>query len=200
MARNTDPRTLVTVGIPGFTALRYGFPSGLKDSLRTEFGQTAVNFDQLGTGLVLGANSPKPYRAGKRLTTGFESSFCDSTKVKTLKAAGWSITFPKIRAATKSALSTTLFVTIGGIKYAWTTPTLPAGFTVEAIGAKVAGSDDKDLVFGARFPRPARYSTDLTVEGSENVTTLSIFVDPTKEDTLQGAGWRRLKSAVVAFA
>lgn len=199
MARNTETRTLVTVGVPGFEGLRYGFPSGLKDTLRDDFGQAAINFDQLGTGLVLGANSPKPYRAGKRLTTGFESSYCDPSKVATLKGAGWSITFPKIRTATKSNLSTTLYVTIGGVKYAWVTPTLPTGVTADVIGAKVAAASDKDLVFGARFPRPARYGKDLTAEGSENVTTISIFVDPSKEGTLGDAGWRKLKSAILAF-
>lgn len=199
MARNTDPRKLVTVGVPGFDGLKYGFPSGLKDSLRDDFGQVAVNFDQLGTGLVLGANSPKPYRAGKRLTTGFESSFADPSKVSTLKAAGWSITFPKVRTATRSSLSVTLFVTIGGIKYAWVTPKLPQGVTLTAIGAAEPGANDKDLVFGARFPRPARYGLDLTVEGSENTTSISIFVDPSKEDSLGTAGWRKLKGAIVGL-
>lgn len=198
MARNYRNRdaVFVTVLVGGVT-VNYGFNSGMTAGDKTTLGQTVIDFAAPPTKLVMGANSPKPYKASKRGTTGYSSSFCSHTTVATLKGAGWTITPPKSRTATSTTLSDTYYVNIGGIKYAWNSPKKPTAITDEnltALGVTKAGASDEDLIFGASMPKPARYRKELTGGTGEGTNNFSIFVEPTKEDDAITAGFVKMKS------
>lgn len=198
MPRNYRNRTPSCVTIPiGGATINYGFNSGLKDTDRAAFGQTVIDFAAPPAKLVFGANSPKPYRASKRETTGYTASFCSHDKVATLRTAGYSITNFKSRTATKTVLSKTYVVDIGGIAYAWIAPNFPSGLTDEdltALGVQLATASDEDLVFGASMPKPARYSKEITGGAGEGTNRVTVFIDPTKEDSAVTAGWTKVKS------
>lgn len=182
MPRNYGERTLVTVAITsGGVNINYGFLSGLRESLRSNFGQV-VTTTSLPTNFCFGANSPKPGRASKKLATGIVSSFYADAKRSELKKAGYDVTRKKIRAIQTGGLAPVYFVTIGGIKYAWnmaymSEQTLPSDL-VTAAGVTKAENDEKGLVFGAEFPKPPRYTREVTING--NAERFTSFVDPEK--------------------
>jgi hypothetical protein len=197
MPRNNKARVAVFVAhkLDASTTLNYGFNSGLADSKRATFGQTVIDFDAVPAKTVFGANSPKPYRASKKLTTGYESSYCSDSVVAALKTAKYTITRPKKRTATKSALSDTYYVDVQGIKYAWSSPKLPVGIPASYpadTGVTTATSAMEDLVFGATYPKPARYSVRIN-EGTATESSFSSFVEPTKEDNLPN-DWRKMSN------
>lgn len=90
------------------------------------------------------------------------------------------------------AKSTVLYITLGSgaginaIKYAWrvTGDTLSGKTIRAALGINVAKENEKGLVFGANFPKPARVRINFEGGGS----TLS-FCDPSKVEnvTVNGA-------------
>lgn len=180
MPRNFGERTLVTVAISnGGININYGFLSGLKDSLRNDFGQVATK-GTLPTNFCFGANSPKPGRASKKISTGNVSSYYADAKRSGLKKAGYNVTRKKIRAVQTGGLAPVYYVTIAGIKYAWNMTYMTAGVLpsdlVTAAGVKKAKADEKGLVFGAEFPKPPRYSRDVTING--DIESFTTFVDP----------------------
>ena len=174
----------------GSTTLKYVFDSKLKDSLKSEFGQTDVTAQFNVTNAVLSPNKPKPARASKRLVDGYEGSFCSSDKVKALKADGFTITRAKLATFNQTNLSRVLYVTLNGVKYAWRRPRNTGGqVDLNAIGAEDA-TDQTDLVFGADFPKPAQAVLEIPGQG-----TYRSFVDNTKVDggtldaAASSAGW-----------
>ena len=174
----------------GSTTLKYVFNSKLKDSLKSEFGQTDITSQFNVTNAVLSPNKPKPARASKRLPDGYEGSFCSSDKIKGLKADGYTITRAKLATFNQTDLSRVLFVTINGVKYAWRRPRNTGGVVdVTPVGAQDA-TDEVDLVFGADFPKPAQGVLAIPGQG-----TYRCYVDNTKVDggTLDAAavsaGW-----------
>ncbi|MBD2095128.1 hypothetical protein H6F90_08165 [Trichocoleus sp. FACHB-591] len=193
-------RDLMTVRpIRGNTILKYGFRTNVKDTIRTELGQ--VKFDGNNsanyTGLVIGANAPKPPVATKTEVAGSAvnvySSYCDISKVGRLPS-GWSVGRGKIRRRAKGPKSVCVYVTVNGIKYAWMQP-LDTHNNVKAqlgaLGIKLGSLNDKDLVFGAEFPKPPRVGKILS-GGRGGIDSISTYCDPSKTDSLP-AGWRTLR-------
>lgn len=166
--------------------IKYGFLTSVKESTRTALGHVAVNRAALPEGLVFGANAPKPGKASQTTAAGSESSFYDVSKSAALKVDGWRLSFPTVRRGKTGRKSTCVYVTIDGIKYAWMQNNETHGLLAadaSALGLELGTSDDIDLVWGARFPRPPRaYKT-----GADN-RTISTFVDPSKIDSLP-PGW-----------
>jgi hypothetical protein len=187
MARNTNASIPVTVTINGYTGLRYGFLSRIREALMDNLGQTKI-YSTISdmTGIVFGANSPKPPRASKLFATGYESSFCSSDKIASLKADGWQIKrAKKARMPITTDRSKAYYVTINGIKRAWNSAnsaTMPTSL-ITATGIKEATKTETGLIWGASFPFPSKARTVLA-DGS----TYSTFVDPSKEDSLP-ADW-----------
>jgi hypothetical protein len=173
MARNTKPRELVWVhGFASMPTLKYGFNSGADAADKGILGQSPVNPNEL-TGLVIGANNIKPPKATKVKATGSESSFCGHDKVAALKAAGWTVTRGKIKSRASSKRSTVYYVTINGIKYAWSAAkTTLQGVDAKSLGLKTGKPTDGDLIFGCSFPKPGRASIKI------GASTYSTFYDP----------------------
>jgi hypothetical protein len=195
MPRNYKTRDVCYVAISlGSTTINYGFPSGLDDARRSDFGQTVLT-TALPSNFCFGVNAPKPSRASRRFSTGYISSFCADDKVRTLKAAGYRTTRKKIRGVITSGLSRTVYVTIGGIKYAWNRPNFvgaaPASYS--QLGVQEATATDTDLIFGATYPKPPRYAFEQEIGGEINV--ISSFVDPSNAEAATGGGWQLIKPA-----
>lgn len=182
---NTRRRVYVTP-FPG--VIRYGFLTNVPDAVGVTCGHTVAPADGL-AGLVFGANSPKPGRASIRRTGGVDSTFYDFSRYGALRAAGASLTNPRRRRGSASALSQAVFVTINGFKYAWRIPqtqlTKIAG-DAAALGLQIATAADDDLVFGVNSPKPPRASK--VVVSADGVDTISTFIDPSRVDSLPD-GW-----------
>ncbi|WP_024547128.1 hypothetical protein [Picosynechococcus sp. NKBG15041c] len=183
----------VTLNLGG-SPLKYVFNSKLKDSLKTEFGQTDITAQFNVQGAVLTPRRPKPARASKRLIDGFEGSYCSSDKVRTLKADGWSITRAKIGTFNQTDLSRVLYVNINGVKYAWRRPrNLGGEVDLQALGVETA-TDQTDLVFGADFPKPAQAVRDITGQGSYRSFVDNSRVDgATLDNGAVSAGWKLVR-------
>lgn len=191
MARNTLSGTYVTVGIAG-TPLKYGFNSRLRDALRNDFGQVEITGTTSIQNLIIGANIPKPSRASKRFVTGYDSSYCDPSKIKSLRDDRYRITPGRGLGAGSAGtgLSKTFYVTINGIKYAWNSAVPSAdqtGVNSSQVSANLA-SGDTDLVFGANFPKPPRLQIAV---GESKDHVFSSFADPSAVDNALNAGWTR---------
>ncbi|NJO58889.1 MAG: hypothetical protein HC836_11250 [Richelia sp. RM2_1_2] len=194
MPRNYRSRDLVAVAIKvGASTINYGFKTGLPTGDRAAFGQTAVT-TSLPAKFVFGANAPKPARASKRTATGYNSSYAADDKLTSLRTAGWRTTRKKTRGITSGGLSRTVYVTIGGINYAWNLPSAASEPTsLTQVGVKNATATDLDLIFGAEFPKPPRYS--IAVGTGETGGTYSTYIDPSKETEAATAGWSKVKPA-----
>lgn len=168
--------------------IKYGFLTNAPQTVGTSLGHELVPANAP-TGLVFGANAPKPGRASKRRVAGTDSSFYDHTKYAALRADGWSLTFPRRRRGAVGQNSRTVYVTTGGIKYAWRIPNhtwTKVGAAAAALGIQVATASDDDLVFGASIPKPPKA---IKVEvGADGTDVISTFVDPSRVDTLP-EGW-----------
>lgn len=179
-------RTEVYVTPFAGSAIKYGFLTNVKESSQTALGHIKINRTQLPVGLVFGANAPKPGRASKLTATGSESSFYDITKADTLRVDNWRLSFPTIRRGKAGRRSTCVYVTLGSINYAWmmnNETKNSIGKDLAALGIKLGKADDRDLVWGARFPKPPKgFKT-----GADN-RTISTFIDPGKVDN-PPAGW-----------
>lgn len=181
------------------TTLKYGFLTNVKESIRTELGQVRVDRTQAATttGLVIGANAPKPARASKYevASQGTVSSFVDAVRVSRLPS-GWTVGRPKVRRGSQSPKTHAVYVTIRGIKYAWRIPKetwVKIGGAAAALGIKLATSNDKDLVFGASFPTPPKVGKIMT-SGNGGLDHISTFCDPSKVDNLP-AGWSTIRDS-----
>lgn len=186
MARNLRSRRLVTVTVSqALPSLRYGFRSRLRDSERSRFGQTVVDSTENVTGLVIGANAPKPARAAKKAATGWEGSYCSHSVIATLKTAGYRITAGKATRKPRAAnsISKVVYVTVNGVKYAWYSPSSTVSANTGGVGIKDASPSDNDLIFGAEFPKPPRYKI---IVGDDS---FSSFIDPSNIDQATTANW-----------
>ena len=209
-------RTLRCVQAIAGTSFKYGFYTNLErtDDF-VALGQTLgiINGDYA-PGLVIGANAPRPakvqiYRSTVRASTtssggnaagGFDSSYCGADSFNTAKAAGWKITkMPRRRLGSTSARSVAVYVKIATvgigtgtlIKYAWrlhkgTWDRITSGDR-DALGLNQATSDDKDLVWGARYPELPR-ARFIAVQSSGTLQSISTMVDPSKINSLP-SGW-----------
>ena len=201
-----DPVT-VTLG-PGVV---YAFETNVDTEERVSLGHTAVT-GAYPPGSFLGANSPKPRRARRLSSTGWNSSFCAEVPatIAALKANGWQVSRPPkkraiVPATLASARVVTVFVQIAGIKYTWNMPRetftkiTPAVLT--SLGVEIATNADVDtLVWGSRIPKPARAQFIVTASGTpapiDGQDVLTTFVTPSIEDSLP-AGWKIVKPKIL---
>ena len=186
MPRNYNNGRLVVVTIAGFPNLRYGFNTRVRESTSTTLGHVSITPGGLAdvNGIVLGANSPKPPRASKRLANGYEGSFADKSKIAELKGDGWRITRGKTRKGSSSARSKTVYITINGINYAWNRPEAATMPDLSQTGHEEPDSNTP-LVFGARFPKPPR----MKLERDDGDFATFIKANQATVDALKEAGW-----------
>lgn len=186
MALNVyDSREEVWVDPFSGSGIKYGFLTNVESARRTILGHNPVNRANPPTALVFGANRPKPGRASKKFGTENTSSFYDVGQASALRADGWSLSRAKIRRGGSSNLSTAYYVTIEGIKYAWNMPNHTAnrvGADLAGLGIQQATGNDRDLVWGASYPKPPRAIAQV---GNDRIST---FVDPSRIDSLPD-GW-----------
>lgn len=200
MPRNYGERTpvYVTMGIAtsGATALfRYAFLSALRDSQRNDFGQTEINSSLSSIeGLIFKANNIKPAKASilRGGNLGYESSFCSSSVISTLKGNGAQITKAKFRypALSGAANSTLYYATINGVKIGYRIPyssNLPSDL-LSVTGLKIAGEDDV-VIMGASFPKLGT----LKFVDSQTGQVRSYGADPTNYNSTLPDGWSKGK-------
>lgn len=172
------------------SGINYGFLTNVNTERRGVLGHTAVDRANLPPAIVFGANAPKPGRASRKFADGYAASFYDIGQLSALRTAGWSLTRPFIRRARTSDLASTRYVTLGGVKYAWmlnNTTAAKLGGDAAGLGIQVPTQNDRDLVWGASYPKPPRaVKTVDTGSSSDNVST---FADPSRSDNLP-QGWR----------
>lgn len=186
------PRQLVWVTPFTGSTIKYGFMTNADSGTRTALAHVEVT-GAYPTGLVIGANAPKPPRAKKLSATGTESSFCDAEGVAAARTAGWRISRGKIRIGASGSKSKTVYVTHETNKLAWKMPNfLYTNITgdLAALGVLLATAADKDLVFGARFPVLPRVG-----KISATFNKYTTFCDPSKLDSLP-AGWSSVRASV----
>lgn len=185
-------RTLVFVTPFDGATVKYGFLTNVDSAAQTALGHTAVT-GAYPTGLVIGANSPKPPRAKKITATGIESSFVDTTKITTAKAAGWKISAGKVRTGASSAKSKTVKVTFESNELAWKMPNYlysKISGDLAGLGILDAASTDLDLVFGVRYPKLPRVAKIDATTGNRYTT----FCDPEALDNLP-EGWTTVRAS-----
>lgn len=164
--------------------LKYGFRTN--KATFTGYGSVLGQGEAVGEANVFfGANSPKPAVAMMNFDTGRVSSFCDDSKIKDLRKAGWKIgQGGSIRSIIETAKSKTVCVDMpGGYKYAWNITKSEADTAIKVLGAEVPTSTDK-LVWGSD-PSPPR-ATKRDANGST-----STFIAP-KASVIEAAtlaGW-----------
>jgi hypothetical protein len=188
-------RDLVYVNPFTGSTIKYGFMTNADVGTRTALGHTAVPATYP-TGLVIGANAPKPPR-GKRMTAaGIESSFCDPGSIGTARAAGWKISAGKLRNGASSSKSKTVYVTHEGNKLAWRMPNFlhtNISGDLAGLGILAAASTDLDLVFGVRYPKLPRVAK-INIPTSGSASRYTTYCDPSKLDNLP-AGWTTVRAS-----
>lgn len=184
-------RTLVSVKPSTRSNFRYGFYTAVDQTEQTALGHVVV-VGGLASGVVFGANSPKPARMRKTLASGRSAtSYVDSANRTSATQTGWKLVRrARARGVSASALAQPVYVrlSVGSgqtavtIQYAWMMPKA----TYTAIGAArqnlgirdVSASEDRfDLVFGSS-PKPPR--------AFNKTTGISTFCDP---DATLPDGW-----------
>lgn len=196
MARNIGERELryVSLDLAGITGIKYCFRSGLKESLKDNFGQTNVTSQVNVDKLIFEANNIKPAKASVFTQgTGYEGSFCSTNKVKTLKADGAQVTRAKYRpqALSGRANSNLYYVTINGLKFGYrvvaAAGSMPTDFA-SVTGMTLATGNDV-VIMGASFPRLGQ----LKYLDSATGVVLSFLCDPAKYDNALPDGWSKGK-------
>lgn len=199
------------VTVPLGTSMLYAFTTNVDLNERVALGHNAVT-GLYSIGSFIGANSPKPRRARRLGPTGWNSSFVAEVPatIAALKAAGWQVSRPpKRRAIVPSTLAsarvTTVYVSIGGIKYAWNMPRETfvkiTQDVLTSLGIQIPTQLETDtLVWGSTIPKPAKAQfivatggTGTPIDGQDLLTT---FVSPTAEQSLP-AGWKIIKPKVL---
>lgn len=185
MAR-TDSRRLVTVVPFNGSLIKYGFNTNLDASRGRELGHTDVTSTT--QGFVFGANSPKPAKARKSYAAGIASSYVNAGSIASARTAGWKIGKAKSRGGGSTARAKVVYVTVNGVKYAWSLPndTAQRIGNISSLGIKIAQTNEKNLVFGATRPIPPQARKVTGAGGSQ--TIISTYYDPTI--TLPG-GWTK---------
>jgi hypothetical protein len=205
MARETNPTKLLRIdqAVRTHPNLKYLFRSTLKDSLHNNFGCVEVTGDFTDvTGIAFQCNSPKPARASKRTSEPeIEGAFCSYTKTAELRSDKYSIVQPINRLRLGTTLTEVLYCGVNGLKIAWRSPKPNAEQLAEVsgykalLGIETANANDRDLVFGATFPRLPRVQKTL-VDGSK----FSSFCDTTKVDDALQANWTLLDAGLYTVA
>lgn len=191
--RYTSESRLVSIAVKGMD-VRYGFRTILGTAESTVLGHGAA-VDANGvllSGVILGANSPKPPRASKKRASGeTDSSFVGSDKIADARTAGWKITSGGITVPRATPLSIPVFVQIDSgsgedainYNYGWRMPkyqhSLIAGeFATLGIVA-VTNANYQNVWFGVNKPKPARAAKDL-----DNNSSITTFVSSAREGSV----------------
>ncbi len=201
MARETSPTKLLMIinALRTHPNLKWLFRSTLKDSLHNDFGcvEVATDFTDV-TGIVFQANSPQPARATKRTSDPeIEGAYCAYTKSAQLRSDKYSIKQPVNRLRLGTTLTDILYCSVNGLKVAWRSPkpnpeqTAEIGSYKTLLGIETATANDRDLVFGATFPRLPKVQKTLA-DGSK----FSSYCDTTKVDEALQAGWTLLDAGL----
>lgn len=200
--------TGATPGTP--TPVLYGFWTNLEGSASTILGHTLIDvgaYQNPPTGLMIGANFPKPSRASKRIGTEIASSYCSSANARSLATQGWRVTPPKkqsplILATEASKLVQSVYIRMRGIKYGWQMPKetrtrITSVFATLGI-VDATEADRNELVFGPSFPKPPKVkgSIGVTTGGTTVSNAYSTYYDPSV--TLP-ADWEHFKNAVASI-
>ncbi|MBD2090978.1 hypothetical protein H6F67_14070 [Microcoleus sp. FACHB-1515] len=177
-SRGERDKVFVTLG-----TLQYGFlASNNSRPYRAALGHTAYDNQ---TGVVFGANSPKPNRATKEVTANdVVSSFCDPGQEATLKADGWIINGGgRRRGLARTPRSRTVFVDMGTYNYGWNLTTGEHQYMAE-LGIEFASGSTPTLVFGST-PKPPRATRKI------NGRVVSTFIAPIPAvlTAAETAGW-----------
>lgn len=182
----TGPKRLVAVTPFQGSPIKYGFHTNIDQAQSTQLGHAPVN--TFAAGFVFGANAPKPARARKKFASGVVSSFISAGSVASARSQNWTIGKGRYRTGGSTPKGKTVYVTIGGVKYGWIMPNSTAqrmGGSLASLGIREAQSTDKDIVFGASYPKPPQASR--SVNSASGTSTLRTFYDPSV--TLP-AGWK----------
>lgn len=197
----------------GSTVAKYAFRTSIEGTTGTDLGhQVAIEGENtLKAGMIVGANSPKPFRAAKEFggTKRSESSFIANNKIGTAKAAGWTISAPKYRSAPISARSKLVYVEtkVNGtaINYGWAMPDyqhtrISAELATLGINLIDPTQDipETKAFFGIAVPKPGRASKKIpgTTAGNSG-GLITTFVSDVKANDAIAAGWRvRAKPSV----
>jgi hypothetical protein len=176
MGRRDDKRKVHVQPFQG-SNIRYGFATNVDQAESTQLGHTPLTTRP--QGYIFGANSPKPARASRRRATGTVSSFISASAIATARQQGWRVGKAKLRRGGSTAKSSVVYVTIQGVKYAWSLPndTATAIGNLQSLGIRQATAADTDLVFGASDPKPPQ--AYRTIGTGTDVDTISTFYDPT---------------------
>ena len=176
------------------STIKYGFHTNADAGTRGALGHTAI-VGEKPSGLVLGANAPKPGRASRLRATGVESSFVSAGSVAAARAAGWKIRSGRVRIGASSSKSRTVYVTAEGNKIGWRMPMflyskITAGDRA-ALGILDATSSDLDIVYGARYPELPKVAF-AAIPASGAASRYTTFCDPQRVDNLPN-GWVGVK-------
>jgi hypothetical protein len=173
----TGPKRIVAVTPFVGSPLKYGFATNIDQAQSTQLGHAPVN--TLAAGYIFGANAPKPARARKKFATGVVSSFISAGSVATARGQGWSVGKGSYRTGGSTPKGKAVYVTLQGVKYGWNMPNTTAqrmGGSLTQLGIKIATTADKDIVFGASYPKPPTASRSIASSGG--TSTISTFYDP----------------------
>lgn len=197
MPRNYNPSASVYVSMAvGAASYKYGFRCRLDSSHYEALGITLLNTLDSPVGIVFGCNSPKPFRATKKSTTGTESSFISTANITTAKAAGWKVQSSRVRGNRLAGKAVSYYVTINGIKYGYYLTKMPGDTpfpSLTATGATAAGADDA-LFYGCSFPKPPKGRLDVSGKG------FSTFIAPTKIEDAAAADWEIMDAGTYSLA
>lgn len=188
MPRPRGVRVPVFVEVTG--SIKYGFQASPNSTpYRNALGHTAYTNQ---AGVFFGANSPKPNRATKTIGAAGQvaahtvGSFCDSSKIDTLRADNWIITRTGRRRGLKtSGRSRTVYVEMpGDWNYAWNITADDVDLAAD-LGFAQATAATENLVWGVSYPKPPRASRRMA--GANH----SSFIRPQASviDAAIGAGW-----------
>jgi hypothetical protein len=187
------PLMAVKLGIAnnsGFTDVgMYGFRSPID----TVEGATLGHIPAISSGvfiakLVITPRRPRPVRLQRKESTYSVASFCAYDQLNAAAAAGWKqIESPKFEVPRGKKKVDPYFVEVRGIKYGFYSPKLKIARIqgdLAALGVQPAGSGDRDICWGADYPRPPRVAKTMAGTGDSAEDTVSTFCDPLKLDAL----------------
>lgn len=200
-------RELVAVKPAPDISFLYGYRTNATQSQQTDLGMIPglVNGNFI-SGLVLGADMPKPARMRRIVNNlGTDSHYASWDAIDDARTKGWSLVSRyKIRRAISGKDSKLHYIDMQTLdangdpvgptlKYCWPIPLFllnKISADLAAMGIEVADANDKNLVFGCQYPKPPQAQrTVVAADGTSDVNTT--FCDPKKLDNLP-AGWRAL--------
>ncbi|MFE4108566.1 hypothetical protein [Almyronema epifaneia] len=173
--------------------VRYGFLTNIDQAQGTQLGQTAIG-GTVPQGYVFGANSPKPARASKAFASGTVSSFVNAGNIASARQQGWRVGKARLRRGGSRKKSSVVYVTLGGVNYAWTMPNdtkTKIGGDLAALGIKTTTGQETNLVFGASNPTPPK--AYKTVGTGSSINLISTFYDPQRS---LPAGWQAAATGI----